>query len=107
MACRYHSTWEYSASLMGFASVHRNVLAASHSRGKGEAVVLDVLDQIGLTLSRMAQDIILFSLPEFGYFKLPAELCTGSSIMPQKKEPGCSRAEPEPGAAHYRPGLLR
>jgi argininosuccinate lyase len=78
---------EYSASLMGFASVHRNVLAASHSRGKGEAAVLDVLDQVGLTLSRMAQDLILFSLPEFGYFRLPAELCTGSSIMPQKKNP--------------------
>jgi argininosuccinate lyase len=78
---------EYSASLMGFASVHRNVLAASHSRGKGEAAVLDALDQVGLTLSRMAQDLILFSLPEFGYFRLPAELCTGSSIMPQKKNP--------------------
>ena len=78
---------EHSASLMGFASVHRNVLSASHSRGKGEAVVLDVLDQIGLTLSRIAQDLILFSLPEFGYFKLPAELCAGSSIMPQKKNP--------------------
>ena len=78
---------EYSAQLMGFASVHHNVIAASHSRGKGEAVVLDVLDQIGLTLSRMAQDLILFSLPEFGYFRLPAELCTGSSIMPQKKNP--------------------
>jgi argininosuccinate lyase len=67
--------------------VHHNVLAASHSRGKGEAAVLDVLDQVGLTLSRMAQDLILFSLPEFGYFRLPAELCTGSSIMPQKKNP--------------------
>jgi len=78
---------EYSAALMGFAGVHRNVLAASHSRGKGEAAVLDVLDQIGLTLSRMAQDLILFSLPEFGYFRLPDELCTGSSIMPQKKNP--------------------
>ena len=78
---------EYSAGLMGFAGVHRNVLAASHSRGKGEAAVLDVLDQIGLTLSRMAQDLILFSLPEFGYFRLPAELCTGSSIMPQKRNP--------------------
>jgi len=78
---------EYSASLLGFASVHHNVLAASHSRGKLEAVVLDALDQVGLTLSRMAQDFILFSLPEFGYFRLPAELCTGSSIMPQKKNP--------------------
>lgn len=77
----------YSAGLLGFAAVHHNVLAASHSRGKGEAAVLDVLDQIGLTLSRMAQDLILFSLPEFGYFTLPDELCTGSSIMPQKKNP--------------------
>lgn len=78
---------EFTASAMGFASVHRNVLAASNSRGKSEAVVLDVLDQIGLTLSRMAQDLILYSLSEFGYFTLPKQLCTGSSIMPQKENP--------------------
>jgi argininosuccinate lyase len=40
-----------------------------------------------LTLSRLAQDLILFSLPEFGYFSLPEELCSGSSIMPQKRNP--------------------
>ena len=40
-----------------------------------------------MTLSRMAQDLILFSMPELGYFTLPQELCTGSSIMPQKKNP--------------------
>jgi argininosuccinate lyase len=40
-----------------------------------------------LTLSKIAQDLILFSLPEFGYFRLPAALCSGSSIMPQKKNP--------------------
>jgi argininosuccinate lyase len=40
-----------------------------------------------LTLSRLAQDLILFSLPEFGYFRLPEELCAGSSIMPQKRNP--------------------
>jgi argininosuccinate lyase len=48
---------------------------------------VDALDQLGLTLSKMAQDLILFSLPEFGYFSLPDELCTGSSIMPQKRNP--------------------
>jgi argininosuccinate lyase len=63
------------------------VLYASNSRGKVEAVILDALDQVGLTLSKYAQDLILFSLPEFGYFKLPDRLCTGSSIMPQKKNP--------------------
>ena len=40
-----------------------------------------------LTLNKLASDIILFSMPEFGYFSLPDEFCTGSSIMPQKKNP--------------------
>jgi argininosuccinate lyase len=78
---------ELTARLMGFSSVQRNVLAVQNSRGRAESLVLDALDQIGITLSKMAQDLILFSLPEFGYFGLPARLCTGSSIMPQKKNP--------------------
>jgi len=78
---------EMTARLMGFPSVQNNVIYANNSRGKFESIILDSLDQIGLTLSKMAQDLILFSLPEFGYFKLPDELCTGSSIMPQKKNP--------------------
>jgi argininosuccinate lyase len=49
--------------------------------------VAAAVEQACLTLSRAAQDLILFSLPEFGYFTLPAELCSGSSIMPQKKNP--------------------
>ena len=52
-----------------------------------ELMVLDILDQMTLGMSKMAQDLILFSLPEFGYFSLPMELCSGSSIMPQKKNP--------------------
>jgi argininosuccinate lyase len=40
-----------------------------------------------LTLSRLAQDMIIFSMPEFGYVILPSEMCTGSSIMPQKQNP--------------------
>ena len=35
----------------------------------------------------LRQDLINFSLPEFGYFVIPKELCTGSSIMPQKRNP--------------------
>ncbi len=38
-------------------------------------------------LSRLAEDLILFSMPEFAYFKLPRAYCTGSSIMPQKFNP--------------------
>jgi argininosuccinate lyase len=38
-------------------------------------------------LSQMAEDLILWSTPEFGFVELPDELCTSSSIMPQKKNP--------------------
>jgi len=78
---------EMTASLLGFSKVQNNVLYANNSRGKFEAIIADGLDYIGLTLSKAAQDLILYSMPEFGYFSLPKELCTGSSIMPQKKNP--------------------
>ncbi len=78
---------EYTASLMGFRKVQNNVLYANNSRGKFEAFFLDHAEYIALTLSKLAQDLMLFTLPEFGYFSLPRELCTGSSIMPQKKNP--------------------
>jgi argininosuccinate lyase len=76
-----------TAELLGFSRVQNNVLYAVSSRGKGEAIVLDALDQLGMTLGRAASDLIFFSLPEIGYVSLPAELCTGSSIMPQKQNP--------------------
>ena len=76
-----------TARLLGFSAPHHNVFHASNARGKDEAVVLAARSQIMLTLYRMAEDLILFSMPEFGYFALPPELCTGSSIMPQKYNP--------------------
>lgn len=78
---------EYTSSLMGFSKVQNNVLYANNSRGKFEAFFLDHASYLGLTVSKLAQDLMLFTLPEFGYFSLPRELCTGSSIMPQKKNP--------------------
>ncbi len=75
------------AELLGFARVQNNVLYVNNSRGRIESLVLDLLDQLGLTLNKLATDLILFSLPEFGYFSLPEELCSGSSIMPQKRNP--------------------
>jgi argininosuccinate lyase len=76
-----------TARLLGFAGVQNNVLYANNSRGKFEAVCLSAAAQVMLDLSKLAQDLILWSMPEFGYFKLPRELCSGSSIMPQKKNP--------------------
>ncbi len=78
---------ELTARLMGFSEVHTNVIAAANSRGELDAWLLSLLDHTGLILSRFAEDIILFSLPEFGFFSLPPELCSGSSIMPQKRNP--------------------
>ncbi len=78
---------ERTARALGFDRVQNNVLYVINSRGKVEAIILDALGQIMLTLSRLSQDLILYSMPEFGYFSLPQEICTGSSIMPQKKNP--------------------
>ena len=78
---------EQVAALLGCDGPVHNVLAAANSRGKLEAITLDALDQVAMTLSRLAQDLMLFSLPELGYVTLPVELCTGSSIMPHKRNP--------------------
>ena len=79
---------QYVSDLLGFARVQNNVLYANNSRGKTESIILAALAAIGVDLSRFAEDALIFSLPEFGYFSLPDELCTGSSIMPNKKNPG-------------------
>ena len=76
-----------TSDLLAFSQPQHNVLHASNSRGKMESITLFALSQVMLTLSRLAQDIILFSMPEFDYFTLPPELCTGSSILPQKNNP--------------------
>jgi argininosuccinate lyase len=77
----------YTAELLGFNKVQDNPIYAQNSRGKFESTVLHALTLIMFDLNKIASDLILFSLPEFGYFELPDEFCTGSSIMPQKKNP--------------------
>jgi argininosuccinate lyase len=76
-----------TSRLLGFSRPTHNVLYANNSRGKMEGIVLSAMSQVMLTLSRLAQDFMLFTMPEFDYFKLPPEFCTGSSIMPQKQNP--------------------
>lgn len=78
---------QLTAKLLGFEGPVNNVLYAGSSRGKVEAMVLSCCSMAMLTLSKLAEDVIIFSSPEFGYFELPDEMCTGSSIMPQKKNP--------------------
>ena len=78
---------EYTASELGFSRVLKNPLYAQHSRGKFSVAILHLLSSIMLDLNKMASDLILFSMPEFGFFELPEKFCTGSSLMPQKKNP--------------------
>ena len=78
---------QFTSDQLGFAKLQNNVLYANNSRGKIESVILGAGVQTAIDLSRLAQDLINFSLPEFGYFRIPKELCTGSSIMPQKRNP--------------------
>ena len=78
---------QLTSDLLAFARPFHNVFYASCARGKDEAILLCACAQVMLSLSRLAEDLILFSMPEFRYFTLPRDLCTGSSIMPQKYNP--------------------
>jgi len=75
------------ARRLGFAAAQHNVTAVQPSRGKLDVVVLAALWQVGHDLAKLAFDVILFSSEEFGFLELPAELATGSSIMPHKRNP--------------------
>ncbi|HEU5199371.1 MAG TPA: lyase family protein, partial [Ktedonobacterales bacterium] len=75
----------YVAELLGFAAVHHNVLTAANARGKSEAAVVQALALVMLDLSKWAQDVLLFTTSEYGFFHAPQELCDGSSMMPQKR----------------------
>jgi argininosuccinate lyase len=78
---------QYTSDLLGFGKVHNNVMYVQYGRGKIGSVILSALTQIMLTIGKLANDLILFSTVEFGFFKLPKEFCSGSSIMPQKVNP--------------------
>jgi len=78
---------DQTAKSLGFAKVQENPIYVQNSRGKFEGLLLNACVQMMYDLNKMAGDLILFSLPSLGYFRLPAEICTGSSIMPQKQNP--------------------
>lgn len=73
------------ADLLGFARVQNNVIYVQNARGKIEGAIVQALAQIMLDLSRFAQDMLLFTTAEYGFFQVSQEVCTGSSIMPQKR----------------------
>ncbi|WJY67985.1 argininosuccinate lyase [Corynebacterium auris] len=77
---------EAIAAELGFNSAADNSLDGTASRDFA-AETAYVLAQIAVDLSRFAEEIIAWSTPEFGYVMLDDAWSTGSSIMPQKKNP--------------------
>lgn len=73
--------------LLGFETLHYNVVAAQMSRGKSERAAASAMAAVAATVGRMAMDLCLFMSQNFGFVKLPDNLTTGSSIMPHKKNP--------------------
>jgi argininosuccinate lyase len=78
---------EATARALGFSGPHDPVTAVQLSRGKAEAGVLFELALLMQDLGRFAADVLLFYTREFGFLELPDAFTTGSSIMPQKRNP--------------------
>ena len=72
---------------LGFDSTQTPVTAVQLSRGKAEAHLLFEITLLMQDLGRFAADVLLFYTQEFGFVALPDTFTTGSSIMPQKRNP--------------------
>jgi argininosuccinate lyase len=72
---------------LGFAVTQEPVTAVQLSRGKAEAHLLFEITLLTQDLGRLAADLLLFYTQEFSFVSLPAGFTTGSSIMPQKRNP--------------------
>ena len=78
---------EHTTRALGFARMQVSPVAAQLARGKFEMAALDALGTALLDLRRLAWDLSLFTTAEFGFVQLPPEYTTGSSIMPNKRNP--------------------
>jgi argininosuccinate lyase len=78
---------EETRQRLGFAVTHEPVTAVQLSRGKAEAQLLLEITLLTQDLGRLAADLLLFYTQEFAFVNLPDAFTTGSSIMPQKRNP--------------------
>ena len=90
-AASFGSSWnidrELTAKLLGFDGVEINTLDCISSRGESEAQLVQVYAFVMNHLSMIAQDLIILSFPYVGILQIDEAFVTGSSIMPQKKNP--------------------
>ncbi|MSQ91501.1 MAG: argininosuccinate lyase [Gammaproteobacteria bacterium] len=78
---------EATRQRLGFDDVQEPVTSVQLSRGKAESQVLFEVTLLMQDLGRLATDLLLFYTREFAFVELPPEMTTGSSIMPQKRNP--------------------
>lgn len=76
----------FVAEQLGFAAISRNSLDAVADRDFAIEFLADA-SLLMMHLSRMSEELILWTSAQFGFIRLPDRFCTGSSIMPQKKNP--------------------
>ena len=78
---------EFTTSALGFSRMQVSPVYAQLSRGKFELAALEALAAAVLDLRRLAWDLSLFTTAEFDFVALPARYATGSSLMPNKRNP--------------------
>src|SRR5262249_40873328 len=78
---------EATRAQLGFAVVHEPGTAVQLSRGKAEAQLIFEITLLMQDLGRLAADVVLFATAEFSFVELAPAFTTGSSIMPQKRNP--------------------
>ncbi|MCU0562728.1 MAG: argininosuccinate lyase [Desulfobacterales bacterium] len=90
-AAAFGTSWgidrEYAAELLGFDAPEENTLDCISARGEHEARAVAALSFLMNHLATMAQDMILLGMPYYGMLAIPDRFVTGSSIMPQKRNP--------------------
>ncbi len=77
----------FVAHHLGFDGPEDPVTATQHGRGRAELAYLTALEGIALDLGKLAADLWIFTSHEFGFIHLPPSMTTGSSLMPQKRNP--------------------
>ena len=78
---------EATRTALGFAATQEPVTAVQLSRGKAEAALIFEIALLMGDLGRLAADLLLYYTQEFAFITLPEDMTTGSSIMPQKRNP--------------------
>lgn len=103
-----------TTELLGFEDLNYNVMYAQMSRGRTERIVAYAIATMAGTVSKIANDVCLFTSQNFRFLQLPDEITTGSSIMPHKKNPDvfeilrarCNRLQALPNEIEHITGNL-